>query len=262
MTKDKPVVKPLATPEGSGPPPWSRNPGSSLPTTSSLSSEFVASPSRRRRPLGAIALTVAVIAGSPVSHADAATSDHMMCNYKAAQRTQTVSIDPYLAACRRYLRRGASPRSRPGTNLFDRVPRLPDLRPLLRRLAGRRHSPHCPGLATQTWVNTVCNPGYAQRGNNKAIVFLGANDAWRNKTMLSHELGHALGFADHGAADASTGHIGYKPCGNYIGVMSYCTSPQSWFLDFNRRRLPRRRPAHPRLLAAVTCTLTCSMSTA
>jgi hypothetical protein len=179
-------------------------------------------------PIGAIALALAVVAGSP-AHSDAATSDHLMCNYRADYRTQTVSIDPNLAAA------GVTyddvlAAFAPWNNLFAEYHGFPIFAAYDGNWQDADILLTAQGSAS-TWVNTVCNPGYLQRGNNKAIVFLGANDAWRNRTMLAHELGHALGFADHGAGDASSGHIGFKPCGNYIGVMSYCTSPQSWFMD-------------------------------
>jgi hypothetical protein len=194
----------------------------------SLASAFRSLVFRLAGPIGAIALGIAAVAGSP-AHTDAATSEHMMCNYWADYRTQTVSIDPNLAAA--------------GVTYDDVLAAFATWNTLFREYHGFEIFAPYGGnwqdadiLITaqgwsQTWVNTLCNPGYVQRGNNKAIVFLGANDAWRNQTMLAHELGHALGFADHGSGDASTGHIGYKPCGSYIGVMSYCTSPQSWFMD-------------------------------
>src|SRR5699024_2120485 len=84
----------------------------------------------------------------------------------------------------------------------------------------------------QTWVDTRCSSSFKGAGAANAVIYLGPNDSWRNKDMLSHEIGHALGFADHGTdTNASTGHIGYKPCGNYVGVMSYCSSTQNWFMD-------------------------------
>lgn len=194
----------------------------------SLSSKIRSLVFKAAAPIGAIALGIAVIAGSPLK-IDAATSDHMMCNYKASYRTQTVSIDPNLAAAGvTYDDVVAS--FAPWNNLFQEYHGFAIFAPYSGNWQDADILVTAQGSAA-TWVNTVCSPSYTQRGNNKAIVFLGANDAWRNKTMLSHELGHAIGFADHGAGDASTGHIGFKPCGNYIGVMSYCTSPQSWFID-------------------------------
>jgi hypothetical protein len=204
-------------------------PQQQLASKSSFSSRIRSIALKVAAPLGAIALTLAVVAGSPVSHADAATSDHLMCNYKADYRTQTVSIDPNLAAAGvTYDDVVAS--FAPWNNLFQEYHGFAIFAPYYGDWQDADILVTAQGSAS-TWVNTVCSSGYVQRGNNKAVVFLGANDAWRNKRMLSHELGHALGFADHGAGDASTGHIGFKPCGNYIGVMSYCTSPQAWFMD-------------------------------
>jgi hypothetical protein len=180
-------------------------------------------------PLGIAALTLGILAAAPAP-TQASTADHMMCGIKVAPRTQTVSIDPNLAAA--------------GVSYWDVMNAMAQWNNLFGKYHGFAiFTPHYGDwmdadiLLTasgydRTWVNTKCNPGYAQRGNNQSIIFLGPNDAWRNQTMLAHELGHALGFADHGQGDASTGHIGYKPCGNYIGVMSYCSSPQSWFMDF------------------------------
>ena len=182
-------------------------------------------------PVGAIALGIAAIVGTPAAHTDAATSDHLMCNYKADHRTQTVSIDPYLAAA--------------GVTYDDVIASFESWNALWRQYHGFDiFTPYygnwqdadilvTANSSSVTWVNTACSAGFVQRGNNKAVVFLGSNDAWRNRTMLSHEMGHTLGFADHGNGDASSGHVGFKPCGNYIGVMSYCTSPQSWFMDLN-----------------------------
>jgi hypothetical protein len=180
---------------------------------------------------GAIALGIAAIVGSPAGHANAATSDHLMCGYKADYRTQTVSIDPNLAAA--------------GVTYDDVIASFAPWNTLWREYHGfDAFVPYggdwqdadillTANNSAVTWVNTACNPSYVQRGNNKAVIFLGSSDAWRNRTMLAHEMGHTLGFADHGNGDASSGHIGFKPCGNYIGVMSYCTSPQSWFMDVN-----------------------------
>ena len=76
-------------------------------------------------------------------------------------------------------------------------------------------------------------PDFEQRGNNHSIVVLGRADFWRNRAMLPHEIGHALGLGDHGApSQFSAGHVGIQPCSlAYMGAMSYCTSPQAWFLD-------------------------------
>ena len=85
---------------------------------------------------------------------------------------------------------------------------------------------------SETWVQSACDPGFVRRGSNHSIVFVGRNDAWRNRELIAHELGHALGLADHGnTSQRAAGHFGFKPCGAYIGVMSYCAGPQTWFLD-------------------------------
>ena len=178
-------------------------------------------------PVGALAIALGVVAGTPAS-TEATTADHMMCGFKVAPRTQTVSIDPNLAAA------GVTyddviEAFRPWNNLFLKYHGFAIFAPHYGDWQDADILVTAEGY-DRTWVTGKCIPGYQQRGNNHSIVFLGANDAWRNKSMLSHELGHALGIADHGT-QASTGHVGFKPCGNYIGVMSYCTSPQSWFMD-------------------------------
>lgn len=85
------------------------------------------------------------------------------------------------------------------------------------------------GSAT-TWVNTPCAGGFVQRGNNQAIVFIGREDASRNALWFAHEMGHVLGISDF-TSTPSAGHIGAQPCGNYVGVMSYCSGTSSWFVD-------------------------------
>jgi len=181
-------------------------------------------------PIGALALTIGAFALAPTG-SEAGTADHLMCGFKVAPRTQTVSIDPYLASAGVTYDDVVAAMA-PWNNLYQRYHGFPIFAPHYGEWQDADILLTAQG-SSRTWVHTSCAPGYVQRGNNHSIVFLGAQDAWRNQTMLSHELGHTLGFADHGNGDASTGHIGYKPCGNYIGVMSYCTSPQSWFLDFN-----------------------------
>lgn len=179
-------------------------------------------------PIALAALSFGIMTSVSPSTTEAATSDHLMCGWKAAPRTQTVSIDPNLAAAGvTYDDVVAS--FGPWNNLFATYHGFAIFAPY----GGNWWEADILITASgydRTWVQGQCSPGFEQRGNNHTIVFLGSQDAWRNKTMLSHEVGHALGFADHGAGDASTGHIGFKPCGNYIGVMSYCTSPQSWFI--------------------------------
>ncbi len=86
-----------------------------------------------------------------------------------------------------------------------------------------------------TWVDGVCNAKYKSAGASHTTVYLGVMDKWRNASMIAHELGHALGLSDHGTTAQHTGgHIGFSSCSNYYGVMSYCTSSQSWFLDFDQ----------------------------
>jgi hypothetical protein len=172
------------------------------------------------------------LAGSVVQNPGVARADHMMCEMKAERRTQTVFIDTGDPAVT-------------GLRYEDVLAAFERWNALFRRYHGLDIFAPATGewweadvLITaagwnSTWVHTPCSTGFEQRGNNKAIVFIGSNDSWRNRQMLAHELGHALGFADHGApADHTTDYARYMPCTTrYIGVMSYCAGPQSWFLD-------------------------------
>jgi hypothetical protein len=91
-----------------------------------------------------------------------------------------------------------------------------------------------------TWVNSICNSGFNLRGNNQAVIYIGNGDAWRNAIWLEHELGHALGLADH-TNNPIPQHINPGPCGSlssgYNGVMSYCTSQQNWLSIFSNDAL-------------------------
>lgn len=198
----------------------------------SLVSGFVA---RRLVWLAAAALLVAGAFVSSPAVTQAATADHLMCGWRAEARTQTVSIDPALSSA--------------GITLTDVQAAFDAWNSLWRHYHGYDiFAVHygnwweadilvSANSSPTTWVAGQCTPSFAQRGNNHSVVFLGYRDGWRNRTMLAHEIGHALGFADHGSADASSGHVGYKPCYDYVGVMSYCTGPQSWFLDGDFGRL-------------------------
>jgi hypothetical protein len=81
-----------------------------------------------------------------------------------------------------------------------------------------------------TWVHTACAPGFVQRGNNQAVVFIGRDDASRNAQWFAHEMGHTLGIADYTPAPSAI-HFNAQPCGSYVGVMSYCAGMSSWFVD-------------------------------
>lgn len=79
----------------------------------------------------------------------------------------------------------------------------------------------------RTWVDVGC-------GNRISTIYVGQQDAYRNQQWLSHELGHTLGLPDYcDGCNEAQGYRDPQPCGKYIGVMSYCTSPQSWFLNFH-----------------------------
>ncbi|HEX5368420.1 MAG TPA: hypothetical protein VFY10_03300 [Dehalococcoidia bacterium] len=181
-------------------------------------------------PLLAVVLLAGVAASQTAPLASAASND-LMCGITVQQRTQNVAISPDLAAAGvTYADVVAA--FQPWNNLFMRYYGFP----IFAEYTGYAQDADIVVTAAgapRTWVETRCIAGFAQQGNVHSIVHLGYEDYWRNLTMLPHELGHTLGFADFGTtADLSSGHYNYRPCdGSYIGVMSYCTSPQAWFLD-------------------------------
>jgi hypothetical protein len=171
--------------------------------------------------------------GPPV---EAASPKYLMCGWTVAERTQTVYIDPSI--------------SRAGVSKTQVLAAFEFWNKLFVKYHGVPvFAEHTGGAATadvvidarsfdRTWVDGVCNPSYKSRGQSHTTVYLGIRDKWRNAEVIAHELGHALGLADHGAdAQHAAGHIGYKPCSNYYGVMSYCTSRQTWFMDREVRGL-------------------------
>ena len=180
--------------------------------------------------LATLLLAALLLAPSPFS--GVARADHLMCGWSVEQRTQTVWVDPDLAG-RGVTRADVIAAFEPWNLLFSRYHGMP----VFAEHLGSAETADIVVTARgseRTWVQTKCTPGFVQRGATHSFVFLGWRDAWRNRGMLSHELGHALGLADHGSsAQHSHGHVGFKACNNtYIGVMSYCTSSQAWFLDY------------------------------
>jgi hypothetical protein len=178
----------------------------------------------------AVASAFALFAGV-LGPAAPAAADHLMCGLRVEQRTQTVAIDPDMTAAG-LSRDDVFAAFRPWNDLFVKYHGFP----IFAEETGNWWDADILLTAhgwNRTWVATRCLPGFVQRGNNHSIVFAGRDDAWRNRQMLAHELGHAVGLGDHGApAEHASGHIGFADCASrYIGVMSYCTSAQSWFLD-------------------------------
>ena len=192
----------------------------------------------RRRPPASrlarlpIALAAAVLALAVLSGPAAARSAdaYLMCGWQVEPRPQSVSVDPDLAAAG--LSQADVRAAFEGWNrLFERHHGFPIF------VVHYGDWWEADVLLTahgwdRTWVQGACDPAYVRRGSNQSIVFVGARDAWRNRELLAHELGHALGLADHAtAAQVTAGHVGVKPCDDYVGVMSYCAGPQTWFLD-------------------------------
>ncbi len=176
-------------------------------------------------------LTVVGLYGLAFLAPNRAEAHHLMCGVAVEKQTQTVSIDPNLAGT--------------GITHADVLTAFGQWNDLFTKYHGfpiftvhRGNWWEADILLTargskRTWVANECISAFEQRGSNHTVVFIGINDSWRNRAILPHELGHALGLGDHGtAAQFSAGHIGIEPCSlSYIGVMSYCTSPQAWFLD-------------------------------
>jgi len=179
-----------------------------------------------------ILAAVLVVSGMPRTHsAEALESSYLMCGRTVEYRTQSVYVDPSIAAA------GVSRADMLGAfwswnRLFLKYHGFP----IFAEHTGPKSTADIVIDATTydtTWVDGVCRPGYVSAGWSHTTIYLGAKDSWRNGGMLAHELGHALGLADHGGdAQHAPGHIGYQPCSNYLGVMSYCASWQTWFLDY------------------------------
>lgn len=174
--------------------------------------------------------------GTHTPVADAASSKYLMCSWTAEQRTQTVYIDPSI--------------TRTGVSKAQVLAAFDSWNKLFLKYHGFPiFAEHTGSAATadvvidarsfdKTWVDGECNNAYKSLGQSHTTVYLGIKDKWRNANMIAHELGHALGLADHGAdAQHAAGHIGYKPCSNYYGVMSYCSSRQTWFMDVEAKGL-------------------------
>ena len=161
--------------------------------------------------------------------ADAASSQYLMCNWTAAPRTQTVYIDFSVA------RAGVSKEQvlaafQSWNNLFVKYHGFPIFAEA--SSASKADVVIEGSTSERTWVDTVCNPRYLTSGKSTSTIHLGVKDGWRNATIIAHELGHSLGLSDHGtAAQHVAGHIGFQPCSDYYGVMSYCTSSDMWFMD-------------------------------
>ena len=184
------------------------------------------------RPLLTAAFVLAVALFTTLLAPQPADAHHLMCDWKVEKRTQTVWIDPNLAGSG-VTRADVLAAFEPWNRLFDKYHGLPIF------VEYRGDPSHADIVVTargseRTWVRTTCTKGFAQQGATHSTVFLGPRDSWRNRDFLPHELGHALGFADHGSeAQHMEGHVGFQPCNHtYIGVMSYCSSPQTWFLDY------------------------------
>ena len=178
----------------------------------------------------ALAGTAAIGGQSPA--VEAADPHYLMCSWTVEYRTQTVYIDPGVGST------GVTREQVWGAfyswnNLFIKYHGFPIFAETSSR-AGADVVIDASSFAS-TWVDTLCNPGYRSQGLSHTTLYLGVNDNWRNAGYIAHELGHALGLADHGVSGQhSYGHIGYRPCSNYYGVMSYCSGWQTWFMEINQ----------------------------
>ena len=82
------------------------------------------------------------------------------------------------------------------------------------------------GETGRTWVQVKCSGWYWTQ------LHIGSDDAWRNREIIPHELGHALYLVDHiQSGSSTTGYLNpqFCPASGYTGAMSYCTSAQNWF---------------------------------
>lgn len=96
--------------------------------------------------------------------------------------------------------------------------------------------------SAETWVQ--CDPSYGE-AYTRCVVW----SATSSTTTHRHEIGHALGFADHVEAGVygEGGHVNPAVCDDaahpaysgYVGVVSYCdwTSGHAWFGPEDRRML-------------------------
>jgi hypothetical protein len=152
-----------------------------------------------------------------------------MCGIKAEPRTQTVFIDTGDPAITGISREDVLAAMSHWNTLFEKYHGLPIFAPYDGNWWDADILITAMGSET-TWVNTQCEPHFVQRGNNKSVIYIGRKDAWRNAEVIGMELGHSLGLPDwenHPTAD----YINPQPCGSYLGVMSSCAGPQTWFMD-------------------------------
>lgn len=171
-----------------------------------------------------------VAALRPTGHVAHAAAPPTLCGFHIDKRPQTVAVLPDLSSAgltKDDVVRGMEKWNTlwqkywgfPAFVLYDGDPQYADI-----LITGKGWD--------STWVQGTCDPKFVQKGNNRTVVYFGSRDSWRNALFAPHELGHALWFTDFGpASQYKDGMIDYQSCDQYIGVMSYCSSPQSWFLD-------------------------------
>ena len=117
--------------------------------------------------LGVAALVGVAGLGAHVPAANAASSQYLMCNWTVAPRTQTVYIDPSIAAT------GVSKAQvlaafQSWNNLFVKYHGFPIF--AQSRSAATADIVIDAHSSSNTWVDTVCNPSYRSAGQSTSTI--------------------------------------------------------------------------------------------
>lgn len=174
--------------------------------------------------LGILSWLVIIFAALGIHSAIAAPYMGDACKL-AEQRTYTVSVDPDLAPAG-LTQQDVETAMALWNEGFIREYGIPIFAPHFGDWQGADVLLTAHGYST-TWVQTRCAPGYVQRGNNLAIVFVGSEQARQNRDWLAHELGHVLGFSDYiFDADNPARFLSPGQCFDVASIMSYCWQRQ------------------------------------